>query len=117
MRGEKRVNPGDARSGLSARRPTPRRLVVFCSTTVDSCLVMNDPPYFELRLEFARRNWLAFEVFVVMTLFISRSRCVTMAGSWLAPDASTRAFENSERSLFASDRPRATSRPSTLFDR
>src|SRR6516164_5140024 len=34
-RGVKRLNPGHARSGLHARRPTPRRLSVFCSTTLD----------------------------------------------------------------------------------
>src|SRR6516165_4622724 len=34
-RGVKRVNPGQARSGLHARKPTPRRLSVFCSTTLD----------------------------------------------------------------------------------
>src|SRR6266436_1575983 len=33
--GAKRVNPGQARSGSHARRPTPRRLSVFCSTTLD----------------------------------------------------------------------------------
>src|ERR1700757_4864887 len=32
--GAKRVNPGQARSGSHARRPTPRRLSVFCSTTL-----------------------------------------------------------------------------------
>src|SRR5215813_10399291 len=34
-RGVKRVNPGQARSGLHARKPIPRRLSVFCSTTLD----------------------------------------------------------------------------------
>src|SRR5262250_1831819 len=33
--GAKRVNPGQARSGSHARRPTPRRLSVFCSTILD----------------------------------------------------------------------------------
>src|SRR6516162_4360456 len=33
--GAKRVKPGQARSGSHARRPTPRRLSVFCSTTLD----------------------------------------------------------------------------------
>src|ERR1700738_853221 len=33
--GAKRVNPGQARSGSHARRPTPRRLSVFFSTTLD----------------------------------------------------------------------------------
>src|SRR5271165_2063771 len=32
--GAKRVNPGQARSGSHTRRPTPRRLSVFCSTTL-----------------------------------------------------------------------------------
>ena len=34
-RGVKRVNRGQARSGLHARKPTPRRSSVFCSTTLD----------------------------------------------------------------------------------
>src|SRR5215471_14337138 len=34
-RGVKRVNPGQARSGSHARRPTPRRFSVFCSTILD----------------------------------------------------------------------------------
>src|ERR1700751_567477 len=33
--GAKRVKPGQARSGSHARRPTPRRLSVLCSTTLD----------------------------------------------------------------------------------
>src|SRR4029077_4753030 len=33
--GAKSVNPGKARSGSHARRPTPRRLSVFRSTTLD----------------------------------------------------------------------------------
>src|SRR5215471_17964566 len=33
--GAKRVKPGQARSESHARRPTPRRLSVFCSTTLD----------------------------------------------------------------------------------
>src|SRR5215470_10259519 len=44
MSGEKRVNPGNARSGLTARKPTPRRLVVFCSTAVEASLVIGWPP-------------------------------------------------------------------------